>query len=338
MKILLSSHFFHPGVGGIEGVSRLLATEFVRAGHEVKIITTTREDDGSAFPFGIVRRPGPARLLALVRWCDVFFHNNISLRAAWPLLLVRRPWVVAHHTWIGRVTTNRQSMRDGLKHRLLRYARNISISEPVARHVVRAPSVVIGNPYRDALFVRDPQAVRDRDLVFLGRLVVDKGVDLLLDAMALLKRKNLAPTLTIVGSGPELENLRRQTNVLGLTAQVNFAGTQTDGELVALLNRHKLVVVPSRWQEPFGLAALEGVACGCVGVVADCGGLPDAIGPCGVKFVHRSVESLTAGLRELLSPGADLSRFRQGAEAHLRAHRAEEVARRYLEVLEAAVR
>jgi glycosyltransferase involved in cell wall biosynthesis len=107
---------------------------------------------------------------------------------------------------------------------------------------------------------------------------------------------------------------------------------------VALLNRHKLVVVPSRWQEPFGLVALEGVACGCVGVVADCGGLPDAIGTCGVKFVHESVESLAANLRELLAPGADLGRFQQGAEAHLRAHRAEEVARRYLEVLEAAVR
>ena len=338
MKILLSSHFFHPSVGGIEEVSQVLATEFVRAGHEVKIITTTREDDGSAFPFEIVRRPGPLRLLALVRWCDVFFHNNISLRAAWPLLLLRRPWVVAHHTWIERVKTNRQTLRDRLKHRVIRCARNIAVSKPLAQHLVDTPSVVIGNPYRDALFVRDPQAVRDRDLVFLGRLVVDKGVDLLLDALALLKKEKFTPTLTIIGSGPEKENLRRQTDVLGLTAQVNFAGTQTGRKLVALLNRHQLVVLPSRWQEPFGLAALEGVACGCVGVVADCGGLPDAIGPGGVKFVHRSVESLTTRLRELLSPGADLRRFREGAAAHLRAHRAEEVARRYIEVLEAAVR
>ena len=103
MKILLSSHFFHPSVGGIEEVSRNLAHEFMRAGHEVKVVTYTRESDDADFPFSIHRRPGPLELLRLVEWCDVFFHNNISLRTAWPLLLHTRPWVVAHHTWIARV-------------------------------------------------------------------------------------------------------------------------------------------------------------------------------------------------------------------------------------------
>jgi glycogen synthase len=224
VKILLASHFFHPSVGGIEEVSRVLATEFSRAGHEVKVATTTREDDGAIFSFEIVRCPDPLRLLALARWCDVFFHNNISLRAAWPLLFVRRPWVIAHHTWIERVRTNRTGLRDWIKHRVVRRAKNIAVSAAVARHVVRVPSVVIGNPYRDELFVRDASATRDRDLVFLGRLVTDKGVDLLLDAMAVLKMENRAPTLTVIGDGPERKNLERQAESMGLGSGIFFAG------------------------------------------------------------------------------------------------------------------
>jgi glycosyltransferase involved in cell wall biosynthesis len=45
---------------------------------------------------------------------------------------------------------------------------------------------------------------------------------------------------------------------------VDFVGTKTDHELVKLLNTHQIMVVPSLWNEPFGLVALEGVACGCV--------------------------------------------------------------------------
>ncbi len=85
MRILLSSHFFHPSVGGIEQVSLVLATEFERAGHPVKVVTATPESDGKKFPFEVVRRPSPSRLLELVRWSNIVFHNNISLRTFWPI-------------------------------------------------------------------------------------------------------------------------------------------------------------------------------------------------------------------------------------------------------------
>jgi len=338
MKILMSSHFFHPSVGGIEEVSRVLALELVRSGQEVRIITSTRENGDVQFPFEVIRAPGARELIRQVRWCDVYFHNNISLRTAWPLLFVRRPWVVAHHTWIMRHTYDREGWRDKIKHHVIRMARNIAISEPVARHVVRAPSVVIGNPYRDDLFRELPGVDRNLDLVFLGRLVVDKGVDLLLAAMALMKTKGAIPNLTIIGDGPEREALERQAEALGITSQVTFAGTVTGEDLVLLLNRHKLVVIPSRWQEPFGLAALEAVACGCVAVVADCGGLPDAIGPCGVLFKHEDIHSLAERLEELMLKGGRIQKFRVGAEEHLRKHLAENVAARYLSVLQDAAR
>src|ERR1700749_4757419 len=98
MKILLTTYIFSPKVGGIETVSALLATEFVRAGHEVKLVTKTEEKDGIERPFEVIRAPSPTELIELTRWCDIFFQNNISLEMAWPLLLVRRPWVVSSQT------------------------------------------------------------------------------------------------------------------------------------------------------------------------------------------------------------------------------------------------
>jgi glycosyltransferase involved in cell wall biosynthesis len=334
MKILLSSHFFPPSVGGIEEVSATLAHEFVKAGHEVKVVTTTPAGDDTGLPFEVVRRPSPLRLCSLVSWCDVFFHNNISLQTAWPLLFIRRPWVVAHHTWIARMDGTR-ALRDRIKLFVIRFATNISVSGAVADHLSR-PSVIIGNPYRDRIFKKDNGVPRVRDLVFLGRLVWDKGVDLLISALSVLKNKGVSANLTIVGSGAELQSLRGQAHALDLIGQIDFAGTRTGDELVALLNSHKIIVIPSRWQEPFGLVALEGIACGCVAIAAECGGLPGVIGPAGVTFACGEVKAMADCIEALLHDEAALARYRAAAERHLRNHTADVVARRYLNVLEAA--
>jgi len=336
LKILLSSHFFHPSVGGIEEVSYNLANEFARFGHEVRVVTSTRQKSEVEFPFEIIRRPGPRQLIAQVRWCDVYFHNNISLQTAWPLLFVRKPWVVAHHTWIARMS-GRHGIRDWIKQRVSRYATNISISEAVAKHI-RVSSVIIGNPYRDLVFKRDATAVRERDLVFLGRLVWDKGGDILLDAISILKQKGIIAKLTIIGDGPERGSLQRQCKRLGLDDQVAFSGTHTGEDLAALLNTHKIIVIPSRWQEPFGLVALEGMACGCVPIGAECGGLPDAIGPAGVMFPCGEVEPLALSIESLLSDEQALEHYRQVAQEHLSNHNTAAVARKYLEVLERVAR
>jgi len=337
MKILLSSHFFSPSIGGIEAVSDLLAREFIGAGHDVRVVTQTAGDAGSAqFPFAISRCPSVAELLRLVRWCDVFFHNNLSLRTAWPLLFVNRPWVVAHHTWLARMN-GRTGWRDRLKQRVIRRARNIAVSRAIAQHL-SSPAVVIGNPYRDDVFRCQSGSVRDRDLIFVGRLVCDKGVDLLLDALALLRRDGIAPRLTVIGGGPERDALVHQCELLGLDSQVTFAGAIRDRELAATIARHRVLVVPSRWREPFGLVALEGIACGCIVLVADCGGLPDAVGPCGETFAHLDVSALAEKIRRLLDPATDLEPFRAAAAAHLAAHSASAVAAKYLRVLEEAVK
>lgn len=336
MKILMSSHRFAPSVGGTEEVSRILAIEFTQAGHQVQVVTQTAETTAEPLAFPVWRRPTPATLLRLVAWSDVFFHNNISLGAAWPLLAVRRPWIIAHHTWLTR-PDGRITWRERWKQRAARGATNISISRAIAEHL-NAESVVIGNPYRDAVFRRDDTIPHDGELVFVGRLLPDKGLDLLLEAVALLGRQNRRPHLTIVGQGPEEGSLRQRCKTLGLDAQVRFAGTVVGPDLAALLNGRRILVVPSRWAETFGLVALEGIACGCVIVGSDRGGLPEAIGPCGLTFPSGNVPALAEILRDLLARGDDLSRWQIGAEAHLAPHRAAAVAARYLQVFAEALR
>jgi glycogen synthase len=331
MRILLSSHFFHPSVGGIEQVSLALATQFARAGHAVKVVTTTPQSDRSNFQFEVVCRPSAPRLLELVRWSEVVLHNNISLRTWWPLVFVRRPWVIAHHTWIAR-TDSSLGLRDRLKHFLTRFATNIAVSQPIAGHLT-VPSTIIGNPYRDELFKRDRLVSRDNDLIFVGRLVPDKGVDILIGALKQLRERNLFPNLTIVGSGPDLTRLRSMVEQFQLVDQVAFLGTQTGEALVEQLNRHRVIVVPSRWQEPFGLVALEGIACGCRAIISESGGLLEAAGPLAVVFEHESDLALADAIERTLKDKVDWEDYWRSTEEHLRPHRASEVARRYLEVL-----
>jgi glycosyltransferase involved in cell wall biosynthesis len=334
MNILISSRFFHPSIGGIEEVGGLLALEFSRAGHRVRVVTHTAENDGAALPFEVIRRVSPFGLCRSVAWCDVFFQNNLSLRTAWPLLFFRRPWVVAHHTWISRPDGS-LGLRDRWKRRLIRHASNIAVSEALARSF-SAPAVVIGNPYRDEVFRLDPGAARGRELIFVGRLVSDKGVDILLQALARLKERGCRPALTIVGAGPEERGLRQQSAALQLESQVEFVGSRRGADLAALLNRHRILVVPSRWREPFGLVALEGIACGCAVVGSEQGGLKDAIGPGGATFHNGDSAALAACLEEALRAGGDGAGDRQKAQTHLEKHRPDAVARAYLEVFAAA--
>jgi glycosyltransferase involved in cell wall biosynthesis len=182
-----------------------------------------------------------------------------------------------------------------------------------------------------------PEIVRDKELIFVGRLVSDKGVDLLLDALANLKQLGVTPKLTIIGSGPEEPKLRQQVKQLDIVAQVDFVGVKVERELAKLLNAHKILVVPSLWREPFGIVALEGIACGCVVIGSEGGGLKDAIGSCGVTFPNGDVKALTQTLFDLLINSDKLSTYRENAESHLPHHTRTAVAKAYLQVMEKVI-
>jgi glycosyltransferase involved in cell wall biosynthesis len=171
-------------------------------------------------------------------------------------------------------------------------------------------------------------------LVALGRLVSDKGFDLLIEALALLAKQGCRPRLTLIGDGPEKPKLMQMAKDLGVAEQISFLGAKSGPALAEELNRHRIMVVPSRWKEPFGIVALEGIACGCVTVGSSGGGLADAIGPCGPTFPNGDVNALVAVLSRLLKTPDELAQFRKPAAEHLRRHHPATIAARFLELFE----
>ncbi len=173
--------------------------------------------------------------------------------------------------------------------------------------------------------------------VFLGRLVSDKGADLLIDALRLLKTDGVIADLTVIGTGPEEERLKTLAAELGVGGQIFFAGARTGDALVRLLNEHRLLVVPSRWAEPFGVVALEGLACGCAVVGSEAGGLSDALGACGLTFPNGNAPALAAAIREILTRDGLFDQLRAGVPGHLARHTAGAVASAYLEIFQRLV-
>jgi glycosyltransferase involved in cell wall biosynthesis len=332
LKILLGSHHFSPSIGGIETVSDLLAGEFVKLGHEVRVITQTPGEND--FPFPVIRRPGAVELFRQIAWCNIFLQNNISLRTLWPLLFLRRPLFVTHQTWI--VNPNgRIGCLQRLKRFVLRFGKSFAISEAIATQLPAA-SIRVGNPYDDEIFRDFQSPERPRDLIFVGRLVSDKGVDVLIEALSILRESGIRTQLTVAGEGPERALLEKQISKLGLRSRVEFIGKQSSRELAKILNQHRILVVPSRWPEPFGIVALEAIACGCVAVGSAEGGLPEAIGPCGVTFPNRDSRALADVLARLLTDPAHWNAFRRGAPAHLARFTRRYVADVYLQAMKSA--
>jgi glycosyltransferase involved in cell wall biosynthesis len=106
-----------------------------------------------------------------------------------------------------------------------------------------------------------PPAADAPDVITVGRLLPHKRIDLLLDALALLRDERHALTALVVGSGPLLETLRSQARRLGLEHAVRFRQDVSDvGELYGLIKGARLAVFPSE-REGFGIAVLEALAC-----------------------------------------------------------------------------
>ena len=332
MKVLIGSPAFPPSLGGIERFAEQLASGLAAGGDDVTVMTSTPSTGPDSYNFRVVRRPRSRWKLRLVRECDVFLQINVSLRDFWPLLLSRRPWVPVHQgLYEGGGLKGALAAR--VKRLLARRAGSaVSASRYVARRV-DPRSVTIPNPYRHDLFRILPGRTRDLDLIFVGRMVSDKGVDILVRALAMMGEE---PVLTLVGEGPEEPRIRKLVGDLDLEGRVRFRGRLDGEELVEELNRHRILVVPSDWEEPYGIVALEGIACGCVVVGTERGGLVEAIGACGLVVPNGDVEALAKALADLLGR-ADLSSFLANAPEHLARHRGEPIVARYRQELRRAV-
>jgi glycogen(starch) synthase len=338
MRILIYTPSFAPRIGGIETVSELLAEAFTAAGHEVRVLCQTPDDSGESRSYRVVRRPGFWRVLQCWRWAQVVMHMNVSLKGLLPFLFVPRPWVATHHGWYSWPEAP-ANLNARIKMAAARWlaAGNIAVSDAVRRYL-GFECKVIPNPHDESVFRLMPGVSRDRDLLFVGRLVSDKAPELVLCAMEILANRGIRPQATFTGSGPEEHPLRDMARAKGLEAQVTFTGAKHGAELAHVMNEHRIMVVPSRVREGFGIVALEGIACGCVVVAADAGGLGEAVGECGLLFRRESADDLARVLVGLLSDSVALQKLRTFRDEHLARHALPVVASLYLELLKESPR
>lgn len=107
-----------------------------------------------------------------------------------------------------------------------------------------------------------PAAAEQAEVVVVGRLLPHKRIDRLLDALALLRSAGRPVGAQVVGSGPQLAELRDHADALGLSDLVDFRhDIRGQRELYGVLKAARVAVFPSE-REGFGIAVLEALACG----------------------------------------------------------------------------
>ncbi len=142
---------------------------------------------------------------------------------------------------------------------------------------------------------------REVHFAYVGRLVEEKGLPLLVEAAGKLRAKGVRHRLTFVGDGPLRDSLRAQAGAAGINGSVAFAGFLEGAALARVTADVDVVVMPSVWEETAGLAAMEQMMRGGVVLAADIGGLGEVVGGGGVKFRPFDADDLAGKMVDLTS-------------------------------------
>lgn len=145
---------------------------------------------------------------------------------------------------------------------------------------------------------------REKLILFAGRPVSDKGADSFVTACAEILPELPGWRAQMIGAGRFMPGaapspFERRLKPAAEAAGVEMLGHMPHGAVMDAMQRAAIVAVPSRWQEPFGLTALEALACGAALVCSDRGGLPEVAGDAAVYADPDRTGALGAALRNL---------------------------------------
>ena len=288
--------------------------------------------------------------LALVGFLGSDFVHSVRTRRSFDPQVIHAHWWFPNGVvgaWLGRLA--HVPLVTTLHGTDVRLARTVGVAKPMFAHVLKQSAavtavshwlkdeaealvhgvqpIVAPMPVSTDLFA--PGQSRDgQRLLFVGRLMPQKGVDHLVHALASMKS---SASLDIVGDGPSRASLEELAQQLGVSSRIRWHGQLSHSQLPALYQRAVAVVVPSV-DEGLGLVAVEALLCETPVVAFDSGGLRDVIhhDKTGVLVKPGDRAALAGALDGLLARdgrGAELGRA--GRLYALSAFAPESAARRY---------
>lgn len=255
----------------------------------------------------------------LYRFRPDVVHSHSLLPQGWVVECCRR-WFGTPH-----VTTSHGNdvfgLRAGglmgiLKRRVVRRADLITVNSRATRDAVLALGAVAGkirripampNPFRTAApGEREvvPEVVRNGSrpaILFVGRVIEDKGVGVFLEALARLAEEVSEVAGWLVGEGQNRSRFERRARELGIRERLHWAGWVDPEAVPRWMEAADLLVVPSL-REAQGLVVVEAMLGGCPVVASRVGGIPDMIedGVCGRLVKPGDAMSLAEAIREVI--------------------------------------
>jgi spore coat protein SA len=158
-----------------------------------------------------------------------------------------------------------------------------------------------------------------RYILFVGRLVSEKGIHVLFEAFSKIFKQIHDCKLLIVG-GAHFGNNNETTYVKKLRQQaeifqerIHFTGSVSHQDLPGIFANAAAFVCPSLWEEPFGIVNVEAMACGIPVIASNRGGIPEAIGDSGILFDPDQPESLAEALTNILNKSSLAQSFSEKA-------------------------
>lgn len=301
--------------------------------------TAGRTVEEERWPFRLVRRPSLVKLIRLIGDADVIHLAGPALLPMALGLALGKPVVVEHHGYqsvcpnglllIGAseavtgcpghfmarrynlcLACNSKDMgwSGSLRALTLQFPRrwlcrlvssNVAVTDHVARRIALPRTRTILHGIRDPGFQRPCCNGKTIRIGYVGRLVREKGLSLLLKAGKRLKDDGFTFQIIFVGEGPLRKELERESNELGLAERVTFTGELFGADLEKAVRRLQVLVMPSLWEETAGLAAIEQMMRGGVVIASDIGGLSEIVGDAGLKFAPGDAEALYLRLRKM---------------------------------------
>lgn len=210
---------------------------------------------------------------------------------------------------------------------------------PSGRYYVVANVFV--RPNEDKTNLAGPPSVRPKEmpvLLFVGRLIKEKGIYDLLEAQALLKEKAPCHTV-IVGDGPEAIHVTQKAQTLGIEDQVTRTGYLTGAELARIYRTSSIFVLPTYWIEGFPTVIPEAMNAGLPIVTTKTRGIADHLheGVNALFVPPKNPAALASALERLLADPELSARMSSANREKVNEFAPEVIGRRYIDILKKVV-